>query len=90
MSGVQSKPTSYQSPWKNPFVERVNGTIRRELLDHVIPMNEVDLERLLSEYVHDYYNSHRTHQGINNKTPVPSPTYLPGRVEDIKLKATLL
>ena len=29
-----------RSPWRNPFVERVIGSIRRDCLDHVILLNE--------------------------------------------------
>jgi hypothetical protein len=35
------------SPWQNPFVERVIGSIRRECLDHVIVLNESHPRRVL-------------------------------------------
>ncbi len=34
--GNREVPVSAHSPWRNPYVERVNGSIRREYLDHVI------------------------------------------------------
>ena len=40
--------TAPRSPWRNPFVERVNGSIRRECLDHVIVFNERHLSRILT------------------------------------------
>jgi putative transposase len=46
--------------------------LRRELLDHIIPLDEKHLECLLKEYVDNYYNPHRTHQGIERQTPFPS------------------
>ncbi|GEL77111.1 integrase core domain-containing protein [Tenuibacillus multivorans] len=87
-SEIKSKRTSYKSPWQNPYAERVIGTIRRELLDYIIPLNEDHLQRLLKEYIDDYYNTRRTHQGINGKTPVPSADYIPVDAEKIKIKAT--
>jgi hypothetical protein len=39
--------------------------VRRELLDHVVVLNEEHLRRLLREYV-DYYNSERVHTGIGD------------------------
>ena len=60
---------------------------RRELLDHMIPINERHLEYLLGEYVHKYYNTHRTHQGIGGTTPIPSPEYPPTTMAETKLKA---
>ncbi len=62
-SNIQSKKTSIQAPWQNPFAERVIGTLRQELLNHIIPFNEKHLHQLLREYIHNYYNTHRTHQG---------------------------
>ncbi|MCP4543460.1 MAG: transposase, partial [Chloroflexi bacterium] len=38
-------------PRANAFCERVNGTIRRECLDHVIPLGERHLRRILNEWV---------------------------------------
>lgn len=87
-SSITAKKTAYRSPWQNAYAERVIGTIKRELLDQVIPMNEQHLHSLLTEYIEDYYNTDRTHQGINGKTPIPSPVYLPTSVEDTKLEAT--
>jgi hypothetical protein len=31
--GIRDKPTASRSPWQNPYVERLIGTIRRECLD---------------------------------------------------------
>lgn len=44
--------------------------VRRDLLDHVIPINEHHLRRLLSEYVR-YYHVDRTHLGLGKDTPTP-------------------
>ncbi len=59
-----------QSPWQNPYIERFVGTLRRELLDHVIVLSERQLNRLLREYIELYYHSARPHQGLNRDTPV--------------------
>ena len=40
-----------RSPWQNPFVERVIGSIRRDYSDHVIVLNERHLRRILQAYV---------------------------------------
>ncbi len=55
-------------PWQNPFVERVIGSIRRECLDHIIPLSERHLLRTLREY-QDYHNTARTHQSLDGNTP---------------------
>ena len=38
---------SPRSPWQNPYVERLIGTVRRECLDHVIILSEEHLRRIL-------------------------------------------
>jgi putative transposase len=60
--------TSFQSPWQNGVAERWVGSCRRELLDHVIALNERHLKRLLSDYVR-YYHEDRTHLGLDKGTP---------------------
>ena len=64
--------TGYHSPWQNAICERTIGILRRELLDHFIPFDEEHLNCLLSEYIHQYYNPRRTHQGNQRQTPVLS------------------
>ena len=58
-------------PISHPFVERLIGSIRRELLDHTIFWTAADLERKLIAYQH-YFNQHRTHTSLNGRPPVPS------------------
>lgn len=58
--GIEPKATAYRSPWQNGLAERWVGTVRRDLLDHVVPIDEEHLRRLLLEYV-EYYNRERVH-----------------------------
>ncbi len=44
------------------------GSCRRELLDHVIVLNESHLKRLLTLYL-AYYRRDRTHCGLDKDTP---------------------
>jgi transposase InsO family protein len=60
--------TSFESPWQNGVAERWVESCRRDLLDHVIAVNERHLKRLLSVYVR-YYHQDRTHLGLGKGTP---------------------
>jgi transposase InsO family protein len=53
--GTEDVVSAPRSPWHNPFVERVIGTLRRECLDHVIVWNERSLRRTLARFL-DYYH----------------------------------
>jgi transposase InsO family protein len=65
---IEDTPTAPRSPWQNPYVERVIGSIRRECTDHVIAINERQLIRVLRQY-QKYYNASRTHLGIGKDAP---------------------
>src|SRR5712691_5323215 len=57
-------------PLSHPFVERLIGTIRRECLDRTLFWTAADLEMKLLDFQR-YYNGHRTHAGLNGRTPKP-------------------
>ena len=71
--GINEVVTSPRSPWQNPFVERLVGSIRRDCLDHVIVLNQNHLKRMLTAYF-EYYHCDRTHYGLGKDTPVERPT----------------
>jgi putative transposase len=66
--GIQPKRTSFRSPWQNGVTERWVGSCRRDLMDHVIVVNERHLRRLMNEYIR-YYHEDRTHLGLDKQTP---------------------
>jgi putative transposase len=74
--GVEEVRTAPQSPWQNPYAERVIGSIRRECLDHVIIMSEGGLRRILAGYV-TYYHETRTHLSLEKDAPRSRPITLP-------------
>jgi putative transposase len=66
--GIQPKRTSFQSPWQNGVGERWVGNCRRDLLDHVLVLNERHLKRLMGDYIR-YYHDDRTHLALAKGTP---------------------
>ena len=38
--GIRDRPTSFRSPWQNGYAERLIGSMRRELIDHVVVLGE--------------------------------------------------
>jgi len=68
--GIEEVVTAPRSPWQNPYVERLIGSIRRGCLDHIIVWNERSLCRILHSYFH-YYERSRTHLALAKDAPVP-------------------
>jgi putative transposase len=60
-------------PMSHPFVERLIGSIRRELLDQTFFWTAADLENKLMDY-QAYYNQHRCHSSRDGDTPISSET----------------
>ena len=56
-------------PLSHPFVERLIGTLRRELLDQIPFWGARDLERKLLHFS-DYYNHDRVHASLDGLTPI--------------------
>ncbi len=66
--GMEEVVTAPRSPWQNPYVERLIGSVRRECLNHLIVLNERHLRRILVSYL-DYYHRSRTHLSLGKDTP---------------------
>ena len=68
--GIKEVITAPQTPWQNPFSERLNGIIRQDCLIHVIVLNERHFKRILSEYFAYHHNS-RTYLSLEMDCPQP-------------------
>ena len=71
-TGLKPKRTSIQAPWQNGTAERWVGSCRREILGHVIALNEPHLRRLLRDYV-TYYHHDRIHDLLDKDAPNRRP-----------------
>ena len=81
--GIKEVLTAAWSPWQNPFVERLIGSIRRDCLDHVIVLNESHLKRILISYSQCYHYD-RTNYELGKETPVEHPVQ-PRPVKGVKV-----
>ena len=66
--GITQVLIAPRSPWQNPYVERVIGSVRRECLDHVVVFNANHLRRVLKSYLR-YYHVSRTHLALGKDAP---------------------
>ena len=67
-AGLKVKRTSVRAPWQNGLAERWIGSCRREILDHVIALNEEHLRRIMADYT-NYHHEDRLHDSLGKDTP---------------------
>ena len=82
--GITEVLTAPQSPWQNPYAERLIGSIRREGLDHVIVLGERHLRRILASYFR-YYHRSRCHLSLDKDSPEPRAVQPPELGEVVEL-----
>ena len=73
--GINEVISAPQSPWQNPFVERLIGSIKRECSDHIVVLSKTHLKSMLSSYF-TYYNEDRTHLSLKKDSPNGRPVQL--------------
>ena len=67
-SGIKILKTPYHAPRANAICERFMRSVRQECLDHLLILQERQLQRVLNAYV-GYFNQARPHQGIRQQIP---------------------
>jgi transposase InsO family protein len=74
--GIEEVKIAPRSPWQSPYVERLIGSIRRDVIDHVVVLNERHLRRVLQSYMASYH-TWRVHRSLDMDAPEPRPVQRP-------------
>ena len=74
--GIKEVLTAPQSPWQNPYAERLIGSIRRECLNHFVILSARHLRHTLAKYF-NYYHWSRPHLGLDKQCPSRVRSRLP-------------
>ena len=78
--GIRILASPPQAPKANAICERIIGTLRRELLDRLLIVNEQHLRRVLTEY-QQHYNAARPHRSLGQLTPAQADTRPPEPID---------
>jgi putative transposase len=70
--GIRILASPPQAPRANAICERIIGTLRRELLDRLLIVNEHHLRWALTEYL-PHYNEARPHRSLGQLAPAQAP-----------------
>jgi putative transposase len=74
--GIRILASPPQAPGANAICERIIGTLRREVLDRLLIVNEHHLRRVLTEYLL-HYNTARPHHALGQLAPAQAHTRPP-------------
>jgi putative transposase len=78
--GIRILPTPPQAPRANAICERMIGTLRREVFDQLLIINEHHLRRVLTEYL-QHYNTARPHRSLGQFTPAQANSQPPELID---------
>ncbi len=71
--GIRILASPPQAPRANAICERIIGTLRRELFDRLLIVNEHHLRRVPTEYLL-HYNTARPHRALGQVAPAQAHT----------------
>jgi putative transposase len=74
--GIRILTSPPQAPRANAICERMIGTLRRELLDRILIVNEHHLRRILATYLY-HFNTARPHRTLEQLAPAQAETHPP-------------
>jgi putative transposase len=86
--GIETVLTPARAPRANAVAERVMGTLRRERLDHVIPLDAAHLRAILAE-VAASSTTERPHRTLRMETPRPQARPRAGPIQAVRARPVL-